>query len=814
MSITHTHFRTARPCRTCRTLRPPTASRSRRGFVLSLLSCCIIAAFITGHAATAVAATVEWVKAGGGRWDLAANWSGGTAPNESDDVVVDIDGSGEATSVVIEGMAIVVRSLRAESPVRIKKGSLRTVSGTSLFSKGLTCDDSKLIAEGVQTKVILAGATQIEDCGIQVNGGATVTVRDAESLSTTSPALFSTSGAGSTLDLSSVRVIRPKAQLEIRAGPGSLLDLSGLVKVDNARHNITIIEESQGRLRLESLRDLSGHTTARFHFSSTSIPLPSLEKVTGLKIDPGTETPLVFPALRKIIEAQLVLTGSMVLDMPQLTELIESEVVLRGKKVVFNSGLLTNIRGTSFFLSDGAVYDRVAAKSFDASKGTGDEPRVAVSVEGPGSRLNLSSVQLLISNAPDGPPPLVFRAAKGATLDLSNVRIFQNSNEGGQTKFSEEEKGEILLTGLREIIGLGEFQPHFKVSQNPLPSLEKAEGLTVTLNDQEALSLPALRTLSYGTLSLHPGSSLHVPKLTSVTRSTVTIEGNALFDSANLTDISDTRFFLSSGARFNRIKAVAYNLRTTSVDPTVVVSTIGAGTYLDLSQVKSLSTGHRVFEGPAVLESKDGAVLDLSSITTVEHHGSAKSPVELIEERNGKIRLPPLRLTERLAADKNNRPMKRRLIRGTGTTMISRAKARTIPSTLEEATALLEVELPFALQEKIVRTPKHSLSLFHHGLGTSLRNNWGLRNPSSPLATWFRERGVTDPDDMSGYVMSAFWARQRGMHFSLEAEKALWKMVVERLLDREDYYRLHGLLDLPPKLHRDSSTRQQQKVLP
>lgn len=42
--------------------------------------------------------------------------------------------------------------------------------------------------------------------------------------------------------------------------------------------------------------------------------------------------------------------------------------------------------------------------------------------------------------------------------------------------------------------------------------------------------------------------------------------------------------------------------------------------------------------------------------------------------------------------------------------------------------------------------------------GMGMRNNWGLWH-DSPLALWFRERGIWHADDMSGVISTAYWRR-------------------------------------------------------
>lgn len=99
-----------------------------------------------------------------------------------------------------------------------------------------------------------------------------------------------------------------------------------------------------------------------------------------------------------------------------------------------------------------------------------------------------------------------------------------------------------------------------------------------------------------------------------------------------------------------------------------------------------------------------------------------------------------------------------------------------IPSTLDEAvdqivqTMTLDDKLAFAAED-----PECPGALYHHGFGTSLRNNWGLWDKNSPLAQWFRERGLWHADDFSGCIFKSLWCRLNGLQFDIEKERAYYE---------------------------------------
>lgn len=112
-----------------------------------------------------------------------------------------------------------------------------------------------------------------------------------------------------------------------------------------------------------------------------------------------------------------------------------------------------------------------------------------------------------------------------------------------------------------------------------------------------------------------------------------------------------------------------------------------------------------------------------------------------------------------------------------------------IPTTLAEAHAELERTLPAkTLAEIDAMESEDRMALYHHGLGTALRNSWGLWGRSA-LAEHMRELGFTHPDDMSGVILGTFWCNRHGQEFRLEERAAkyrtYWKAAEERRMRYE-----------------------------
>lgn len=78
-----------------------------------------------------------------------------------------------------------------------------------------------------------------------------------------------------------------------------------------------------------------------------------------------------------------------------------------------------------------------------------------------------------------------------------------------------------------------------------------------------------------------------------------------------------------------------------------------------------------------------------------------------------------------------------------------------VPETLEECFVELEKFLSEEELEEFKGTKEDDLAGYHFGLGSWIRNNWGLWL-DSPLARYFRGIEIDHPDDMSAIILTCF----------------------------------------------------------
>ena len=102
--------------------------------------------------------------------------------------------------------------------------------------------------------------------------------------------------------------------------------------------------------------------------------------------------------------------------------------------------------------------------------------------------------------------------------------------------------------------------------------------------------------------------------------------------------------------------------------------------------------------------------------------------------------------------------------------LVDRIDGIYIPKDINEAIDSLD-EI-FSPEDKRYITDSLSLEDFgarcHHGLGTWIRNNWGLWG-GSRLQRYFLDKKVTHPDDMSGEILKAYYKKKiQGLDYSVE----------------------------------------------
>lgn len=103
-----------------------------------------------------------------------------------------------------------------------------------------------------------------------------------------------------------------------------------------------------------------------------------------------------------------------------------------------------------------------------------------------------------------------------------------------------------------------------------------------------------------------------------------------------------------------------------------------------------------------------------------------------------------------------------------------------IPGCLDDAIHYLICSLPDVTIKYIKENGTRGM---HFSIGRNLRNEWKLWDPTSPLARWFRTRGIGHADDMSGIILTTLY---RTIRFELPD-------VEEQINYYTSYWRAQGI---------------------
>lgn len=105
------------------------------------------------------------------------------------------------------------------------------------------------------------------------------------------------------------------------------------------------------------------------------------------------------------------------------------------------------------------------------------------------------------------------------------------------------------------------------------------------------------------------------------------------------------------------------------------------------------------------------------------------------------------------------------------------------PTNLEEAIRALYKMFNDQEKEQIKSGIEEDICRYHHGLGTWIRNNWGLWS-GGPLQDHFKSLGLWHADDMSGVILDSFYRHMKGLPLDVEGQVKYyldyWKKQKER----------------------------------
>ena len=99
---------------------------------------------------------------------------------------------------------------------------------------------------------------------------------------------------------------------------------------------------------------------------------------------------------------------------------------------------------------------------------------------------------------------------------------------------------------------------------------------------------------------------------------------------------------------------------------------------------------------------------------------------------------------------------------------IKEVLATYIPKNLDECLQWLD-KLVVDKKEVFKASEDRFVGMCHHGLGQKLRNEWELWS-GGILAKYFKELGISHPDDMSETILRSFYRKINGKSINLDAQ--------------------------------------------
>ncbi|WP_428389939.1 beta strand repeat-containing protein [Mucisphaera sp.] len=565
--------------------------------------------------------TATWTGSGGSNvYSEATNWDVGIVPiNTASDRYAAVIPASASVALDLTGQTLEVDSLELS-------GSL-SASGSGSYS----VLSNSFIGNGV----------------LNASLGAEVQVADVEILTSSNnrnDVILSSDGPGSLLDLSSVELFTHGYQFGARnqtvsATGGGVIDLSGLtlLRFTGGNDDDWLFFQAQGggQIDLSSLATIEASTNGRalvqFIANNSTQDLPALTTAGDTQLVAGTDGVINAPMLTQMTgDAGVVdLRGGGTLLAPQLAGTQHTDFYVDdGSSLTVSPAGLGSIDNSRFFVEDGAVIDQVTATSYTTDDLNVND--VILSSDGPGSLLDLSSVELFTHGYQFGGRNQTVSATGGGVIDLSGLTLlrFRGGNDDDWLFFQAQGGGQIDLSSLATIEastnGRALVQFIANNSTQDLPALTTAGDTQLVAGTDGVINAPMLTQMTgdAGIVDLRGGGTLLAPQLAGTQHTDFYVDdGSSLTVSpAGLGSIDNSRFFVEDGAVIDQVTATSYTTDDLNVND-VILSSDGPGSLLDLSSVELFTHGYQFGGRNQTVSATGGGVIDLSGLTLLRFRG-------------------------------------------------------------------------------------------------------------------------------------------------------------------------------------------------
>ncbi|AQQ72548.1 hypothetical protein SMSP2_02938 [Limihaloglobus sulfuriphilus] len=436
--------------------------------------------------------------------------------------------------------------------------------------------------------------------------------------------LFSASGTGTILDLSSYEVLNDDFTAGYRTHTVQVFDngfidlssVSTLFGVSDWSSLTKFTLNSGGNIDLSALTEIpSGYV--HFDVNIPSYTLPLLASATTTKFDASAVSTIELPALTALASSTLQIEDGGKINAPNLTSVPGCVISLTPLRTLV-TGPLNHLDNAQIHISEGAefgsFYGNVTATGYSA---TGLNNNYTVfSVAGTGSVLDLSSLTAINDRFTAGYRTHTYQASDGGLLDLSAVEFIAAADSwSSSTLFNIQSGGDIDLGSLVQIpSGYARF--NVDIPSYTLPLLEYAANVTFDASAVSTIELPALAAGSGSVFTIEDGGTINAPQLVSLTYGNINLSPLKTLVTGSITNIDNTVISINDGAQFGtaygNISAPSYTATGLNNNYTVM-SVAGSGSVLDLSSVESINDAFTSGYRSHTYSASDGAVLDLSA---------------------------------------------------------------------------------------------------------------------------------------------------------------------------------------------------------
>ncbi|HOF46957.1 MAG TPA: hypothetical protein PLK87_01985 [Verrucomicrobiota bacterium] len=482
--------------------------------------------------------------------------------------------------------------------------------------------------------------------------------------------LFGADGAGSLLDLSSLRTMRTRYchwsgydyRYKVMANNNGVVDLSGLESITGPEYSDRLLEfnvRNNGDIRLSSLRQVSQYV--RFNIEVPRYEMSALEAADHTAFVLGDRTVLEVPGLTSLSEGCSIGWGfNSEIKAPQLRNFVNSGLSLSPGRIL-TVPAFTNVYGARFEVSGGRTFG-VAATEYDTPAnwtwyGT------MFGADGAGSLLDLSSLRTMRTrychwSGYDYRYKVM--ANNNGVVDLSGLESITGPEYSDRLlEFNVRNNGDIRLSSLRQVSQYVRF--NIEVPRYEMSALEAADHTAFVLGDRTVLEVPGLTSLSEGcSIGWGFNSEIKAPQLRNFVNSGLSLSPGRILTVPAFTNVYGARFEVSGGRTFG-VAATEYDTPANWTWYGTMFGADGAGSLLDLSSLRTMRTRYCHWSGYdyryKVMANNNG-VVDLSGLESITGPEYSDRLLELTVGTKGSLLLGPvdvLQYTSLRAMDSGSR---------------------------------------------------------------------------------------------------------------------------------------------------------------